>query len=166
VTYLVTFSCYASHLHGDPLGSVDRNHNLPGSRARGDEPALLGFERKHLTQAPYLLDEPRRAIVLSAIQSVCQYRGWKLFAAHVRQNHVHIVVDLGCVPERAAQDFKAYGSRALNRASLDWPERKRWARHSSARLLPSREARQRAIHYVAANQGETMALYVAEERTP
>jgi hypothetical protein len=70
------------------------------------------------------------------------------------------------VPDRAAQDFKAYGSRALNGASLDAPERKRWARHSSARLLPSREARERAIHYVAANQGETMALYVAGERTP
>jgi len=132
----------------------------------GDEPALLAFEREHLTQPPYLLDEPRRSIVLSAIQSVCEYRGWKLFAAHVRQTHVHVVVHICCTPERAAQDFKAYGSRALNGASLDSPERKRWARHLSARLLPSREARERAIHYVAASQGETMALCVAEERTP
>jgi hypothetical protein len=36
---------------------------------RGDEPALLAFERKNLMQAPYLLEEPRRAIVLAAIQS-------------------------------------------------------------------------------------------------
>jgi REP element-mobilizing transposase RayT len=74
---------------------------------RGDEPALLAFERKHLIQPPYLLDEARRAVVLGAIQSVCQYRGWKLFAAHVRQNHVHVVVDICGVPDREAQDFKA-----------------------------------------------------------
>jgi REP element-mobilizing transposase RayT len=166
VTYLVTFSGYGAHLHGDPGGTVDRNHNQPGSPVRGDEPALLHFERQRLTQRPYLLDEPRRAIVLAAIQSVCRYREWKLFAVHVRQNHVHVVVDICCVPDRAAQDFKEYASRSLNKTSLDSPGRKRWARHSSARLLPNRAARERAIHYVAANQGDPMALFVAEERTP
>jgi len=32
VTYLITFACYGSHLHGDESGSVDRNHNVPGHR--------------------------------------------------------------------------------------------------------------------------------------
>jgi REP element-mobilizing transposase RayT len=133
---------------------------------RGDEPTLLHFEQKRMIQRPYLLDEPRRAIVLAAIQSVCRYREWKLFAVHVRQNHVHVVVDIRCLPDRAAQDFKEYASRSLNKTSLDAPGRMRWARHSSVRLLPNRAARERAIHYVAANQGDPMALFVAEERTP
>jgi hypothetical protein len=166
VTYLVTFSCYGAHLHGDPGGTVDRDHNQPGSPTRGDEPALLHFEKKRMIQRPYLLDERRRAIVLTAIQSVCRYRGWKLFAVHVRQNHVHVVVDICCVPDGAAQDFKEYASRSLNKTSLDSPGRVRWARHSSVRLLPNPAARELAIRYVAANQGGQMALFVAEERTP
>jgi len=37
LTYLITFSCYGSHLHGSENGSVDRDHqsdqrSLPCSR--------------------------------------------------------------------------------------------------------------------------------------
>jgi len=30
--YFITFSCYGTHLYGDESGSVDRQHNVPGSR--------------------------------------------------------------------------------------------------------------------------------------
>jgi hypothetical protein len=166
MTYLITISCYGARLHGDPRGSVDRNHNQPGSPACADEPLRVRFERAEMIQAPYRLDEARRAVVLFAIRSVCEYRRWELFAAHIRQSHLHVVTDVSCVATQAAQDFKEYASRFLNRASLDSPGRKRWARHSSARLLPNQRARMAAIHYVVANQGEPMALWVPGESTP
>ena len=31
VTYLITFACYGWHLHGDPFGSIDPAHNVPGT---------------------------------------------------------------------------------------------------------------------------------------
>jgi hypothetical protein len=30
--YFITFACYGVRLHGDEAGSVDRHHNLIGSR--------------------------------------------------------------------------------------------------------------------------------------
>jgi hypothetical protein len=36
--YLITFACYGCHLHGDPSGSVDRHHNLPGGRLSEADP--------------------------------------------------------------------------------------------------------------------------------
>jgi hypothetical protein len=166
VTYLITFSTYGSHLHGDARGSVDPKHNQVGSRLIGERPGLERFERSEMTQAPYLLDDQSRAMVLEAIKGVCEFRGWYLFAVHARSNHVHVVVDVECSSERAAADFKAYASRALNRARLNAVRRKRWTRYSSIRLLASPEARERAIHYVAVNQGEPMALFVAGWRAP
>jgi len=119
-----------------------------------------------MTQSPYLLDDRSRTIVLDSIVRVCEFRGWQLLAAHARSNHVHIVVGVECHPDTAAADFKGYASRSLNQASLDAPGRKRWTRYSSVRLLPSPAARERAIHYVAAKQGDEMALFVAGVRAP
>jgi REP element-mobilizing transposase RayT len=48
-----------------------------------------------MTDPPYLLDLPRANVVLAAIQEVCRFRKWDLIAAHVRSNHVHLIVD-GC----------------------------------------------------------------------
>lgn len=166
VTYLITFSCYGAHLHGDERGSVDPDHNQLGSPMLPAKDGLLRYEQDHMTQLPYLLDEPRRSIVLSAIESTCRYRGWQLHAAHVRQNHIHVVVSCECAPEKTALAFKAYASRSLNQASLDSPDRKRWTRHFSIRLIGDLAARERAIRYVATKQGEPMTLFVADERAP
>lgn len=62
--------------------------------------------------------------VLDAMQNVCIHRGWGLIAAHVRENHVHVVADLDVDPSRAIGDLKAYASRALNEATRlehRWP---------------------------------------------
>ena len=47
-------------------------------------------------------------------RSNCAYRGWNLLAAHVRSNHVHIVVEAEAQPERNMNEFKSYASRELN----------------------------------------------------
>ena len=67
LTYLITFSCYGCHLHGNEAGSVDRNHNLPGSRLDDADPVRNAAERLRMAQAPYCMDEKRREAVLSAL---------------------------------------------------------------------------------------------------
>jgi hypothetical protein len=74
------------------------------------------------------------------------------------------VVEVACLPEEAAKDFKEYSSRALNRAGLDSRFRKRWSRSDSARRILDRDALGRAIHYVVEKQGEPMAVFVAPRR--
>ena len=61
-------------------------------------------------------------------------------------------------------ELKSYASRELNRVCKDGPNRRRWARHGSTRWLWKDQDVQEAIRYVAEQQGEPMALFVAEQR--
>jgi REP element-mobilizing transposase RayT len=161
VTYLITFACYGAHLHGDESGSVDRNHNLPGSRVLEPHHTRASLAGHAMSQPEYEMDQCRREAVLSAIVERCTERGWSLFTAHVRTNHVHVVLSSDAAPERIMNDLKSYASRVLNRAGLDAPDRKPWARHGSTRWLHDRDNVSAAIRYVAEKQGEPMAVFVA-----
>ena len=160
--YFITFACYGARLHGDESGSVDRHHNLPGSRMLGSDSQRASFERQSMPQPPYWLDREGRAAVLAALRGHCVHRGWSLLAAHVRTNHVHAIVEADVRPEKIMNEFKSYASRELNRLDRDGADRKRWARHGSTRWLWKDEDLQHAIQYVAGEQGEPMALFIAE----
>ena len=164
MTYLITFACYGAHLHGDETGSVDRMHNQPGSRAIAADRGRVNLERRLMDQSPYVMDQARRDAVLASLLERSLQRGWNLLAAHVRANHVHVVIVADVVPERILNDLKAYASRVLNRLSLDAPDRKRWARHGSTRWLAEAESVVAAIQYVIEKQGEPMAVYVAPDQ--
>ncbi len=163
MVYLITFACYGSHLHGDAAGSVDRNHNLPGSPAVVPDPVRVRYVFAQMDQPAYSMDEDRRRVVLAALVARCPDRGWKLLAAHVRSNHVHVVIDADARPERVMNDLKSFASRKLNETDFENTDRKRWARHGSTRWLWKRENVVAAIDYVLHKQGEPMAFYEATE---
>jgi len=163
VTYLITFACYGCHLHGDESGSVDRAHNLPGSRMAAGDPKRVSAEQRLMRQRPYSMDGRRRKVVLAALVERCSQEGWKLLAAHVRTNHVHVVVYGEATPERMLNDLKSYASHCLNQARLDQGARKRWARHGSTRWLWKPENVSTAIRYVVDEQGEPMSFFEASE---
>ena len=117
------------------------------------------LDAENMNQAAYVLDEIRRGAVLNAIQQVCAYRAWILLAAHVRTNHVHVVVEADPLPEKVMNDFKTYASRGLNKMKIDLPDRKRWSRHGSTRYLWNPLQIAAAMHYVTAEQGEPMSVY-------
>jgi len=85
-------------------------------------------------------------------------------AAHVRTNHVHIVVEASTTAMRVVHHCKAYSSRALNIARVDPPGRLRWTRGFNMLSLRGADAIERAVRYVI-DQGDPMALYVEESRT-
>ncbi len=161
--YPITFACYGSHLHGSESGSVDREHNAPGTPILEVDSARATAESERMDQIPYGLDQIRRDTVLEAIQEVCPHRGWSLLAAHVRSTHVHTVVETEVPPERVMSDFKAYASRRLNRMRLDEPNRKRWARHGNPRWLWKPRHVSAAIQYVVAEQGDAMSVFESHE---
>jgi REP element-mobilizing transposase RayT len=160
--YFITFACYDTHLHGDESGIVDRHHNMHGSPFAEASPQRRAVKLEQMDQEPYSLDRQRRAAVLSALREVCQHRSWNLLAAHVRTNHVHVVVEGDVRPEMIMNTFKKYASRGLNNLGIDEPDRKRRARHGSTRWLFKDENVQEAIRYVVSGQGEPMEVYLAE----
>jgi REP element-mobilizing transposase RayT len=163
VIYLITFVCYGCPLHGSESGSVDQEHNVPGTPILEVDSARAADERKRMDQAPYDLDQIRRDAVLEAIQEVCARRGWNLLAAHVRSNRVHTVAEAEVPPERVMHDFKTYASRRLNCMRLEEPDRRRWARHGSTRWLWKPQHVSAAIQYVVAEQGDAMSVFESHE---
>ncbi len=161
--YLITFACYGCHLHGEESGSVDRHHSLPGSRLIDADRKRVLAERQRLEQPPSAMDSSRRETVLTALRERCSDRQWSLLAAHVRTNHVHIVVAADARPERVMNDLKSYASRCLNRLGLDEPDRKRWARHGSTRWLWKPQNVSAALRYVVDEQGHPMSVFEALE---
>jgi len=122
------------------------------------DPGRATTELQNRCQTVYRMEDSRRQVVLAALRERCQQQNWMLLAAHVRSNHVHMVVDAEVSPERVMNDIKAYASRRLNEVRLDGPDRKRWARHGSTRWLWNREHVSAAIHYVVEEQGDAMAV--------
>ena len=115
-----------------------------------------------MDQETYSLDTNRRVTILASLREVCLHRGWRLHAAHVRTNHVHVVVEADVHPEMVMNTFKSSASRSLNHSAIDQPNRKRWARHGSTRLLWKDEDVQEAIRYVISGQGEPMEVYLGD----
>ena len=159
LAYFITFTTYGSWLHGRESGSVDRAHNAPGTPLLPNCPEREEVDRARLRQTPYLLDEPRRTIVLRTVCEVAAHRRWKLWAVHVRSNHVHIVVTAADAPEKVMSDFKAWASRRLREAFDESSDRDRWTQHGSTRWLDTEASLAGAIAYVVDEQGEQMACY-------
>lgn len=121
----------------------------------------MAFELRLMDQPPYQMDEPRRQAVLEGIVDRCNRHDWSLLAAHVRSNHVHIILEGQDKPEFMMTELKCGSSRRLNDLGFDHPIRKRWARHGSTRRLLSHESVLGAISYVLEGQGEAMSTFSA-----
>ena len=159
MVYLLTFGCYGHWLPGDERGSVDRTRGEHRGGPIAPSPALVDHSRHAMSTSCFTLSLPDARVVLQAIREVCTFRGWGVLAVHVRATHVHAVADLPGEPGDALRDFKAYASRAMNRAH---GARKHWSRGGSTRRLLTPEAINAAIRYVAEHQGNEMALFVAD----
>lgn len=112
-----------------------------------------------MDQSPYEMDEPRGQAVLEAIIQRCTREDWPLLAAHVRTNHVHVIVQAEETPEFVMPQLKSAASRRLNDLGFDNGSRRRWARHGSTRYLFNRESIEEATRYVLERQGGLMAHY-------
>lgn len=159
LAYFLTFTCYGTWLHGDERGSVDIGHNVPGTPTLAPNAERFAQEREQLNELPYELDAPRREITLRALCEIVRRKGWMLHAAHVRSNHVHIILTADSPPERIMNDLKTAASRALNKAYPAEQDCTRWTRHGSTRYLWKEEALAEKIRYVLDGQGAAMECY-------
>lgn len=156
LAYLITFHTYASWLHGNRKGSVDRDHNrpttdlLPPNKPRERAMALRSVS------AAVRLSKEQRACVEQAIIGVCEYKGWELQALHARTNHVHAVVTSSCRPERIMNAFKSWATRALRERGLVEAKARVWSRHGSTRYLWDAAAVHDACVYVVEGQGKAL----------
>jgi REP element-mobilizing transposase RayT len=164
LAYFITYHTHGTWLHGDERGSVDDEHNRPGTAvlpadARRHQAAAL--RKKHPAVE---LDEACRAIVERTIRAVVDHRGWTLHAVNVRTNHVHLVVGANVSPEKVMNDLKSWSTRRMVEAGLFERGRKAWTRHGSTKYLWNEAALDDACRYVVEGQG--IDLRKTEPRPP
>jgi hypothetical protein len=99
LAFLITFRTYGTWLHGDARGSIDRRHyHRYGTPAMPANKTVLDEEERTLKHSPVVLNRLQRSATKAAIEEVCAYRGYALYAINVRTNHVHSVVTAFCTP--------------------------------------------------------------------
>ena len=141
MTCLLTWPCYAKSV----------GLRLP--------PLLLEWRRNHCRYPPFLLGEELRREVLEAILEAAAAPRITLLAVHVRETHVHVVIDSNRSPSIVGKALKSAATRRLRARGLVDPARPIWADYLNVRPLRTREAILHAIHYVVEKQGSPMALW-------
>jgi REP element-mobilizing transposase RayT len=155
IAYFITFRTYGTWLHGDPRGSTSRHRNRYKSHHLPDTPEWLAVNKARMKREPLILTEAHRECVQQAIKETCLKRGWDLYAANARTNHVHSVASIGMAnPSIALNAFKANATRALREAGLYSSDMTPWADKGSERWLWTRAQVDRAVDYVLYSQGD------------
>jgi hypothetical protein len=159
--WLLNWTTYGSWLPGDPRGSVTtvrsgpgsgprRRHNLPGTPHEAPMPRLQRAAQAELKGPPIFLATDQANVLLAQFHETAAIRKWLLIAVAIMRNHAHVEVGVpgDPDPEVLLRDFKAYGSRALNKqwprpASDTW-----WTESGSKRKLKDDEAILGAARYI------------------
>jgi len=154
LAYLITFRTFGTWLHGDPRGSTDRSHNTYGAPHLAADGDLQARRMASMRQQPLVLTVEQRRIVEATLRDVCAHRSWALFAANVRTNHVHAVVEAKASPERMLIDFKAWSTRRLVERGALAHDSRVWSRHGSTCYLWCAESVESSCEYIVHAQEE------------
>ena len=153
IAYFLTWTTYATWLHGDDRLSVDRHRNRPGSSFIPPDQRHRTWSRSNAQGEPVVLSQEERRVLHRAIETCAARRGWKMLALNVRTNHVHCIVQASArTPERVMNDFKVWGTRSLRDAGLRGPQERIWTRHGSTRWINDEAGLLAAMEYVLNEQ--------------
>ena len=173
--WLLTWSCYGARLPGDERGFVGRVrerreggapghrrvHNRLDTEFDAGKPELRRAARARMTDPPIRLPPAAARPLLNQFAGTAAVRGWRCLAAAVMADHVHLLVGVTADPDPDAllRDFKAYGSRTLNRL---FGRRRWWADSGSTRKKATPEEVLIAAKYVR-DQPFPLAVRLAAE---
>ena len=156
LAYFITFTTYGTWLHGDERGSILRKDNH--TRLIAECTPLRRHETGMLKSKPVILSRGDRNAVISTIIKHCQIRKWKLYAAHVRTNHVHIIVKSNVSINDTASQFKQWSTRILKESGFE--SLPVWTKGSSRKYIFTEDKLREKVHYVAYEQGKMLEHYI------
>jgi REP element-mobilizing transposase RayT len=147
LAYFLTWTTYGTWLPGDERGWVHHSGKARGISRREGEPSLKEAAERALKTSPVVFSPEDRTLVESQIRETCRFRGWTIHALEVRTNHIHIVLTArNAMPEKAMDDLKAWGTRALNQRHGKRPSW--WTRGGSKRWINTDDSLATVIQYV------------------
>jgi REP element-mobilizing transposase RayT len=178
-TWLLSNTTYGTWLPGDRRGSVTSvrdlrpedeptplrfEHDIPGEPWEDEVPGLYRSALERMNGPPIYLDLEKAEALLAQFQETAGFRGWTLRAVAIMANHFHLVVEVpdDPAPRKLLADFKAYGSRTLNRRYGKPPSETWWTDKGSKRKLRDEQAVANAIHYVLYKQWRPLVVWSPE----
>jgi len=178
-SWLMSNTYYGTWLPGDVRGSVTSvrdlraedtpsefrfEHDIPGTPWEDALPELHQAAEAQMKGPPIHFDLQMAEIVLAQFQETAGYRQRILRAVSIMYNHLHFVVQVEDDPDprRMLADFKAYGSRALNRRYGKPPSETWWTTKGSKRKLKDDDALAAAIYYVLYKQPNPLLVWSPE----
>ncbi|MBY0524792.1 MAG: transposase [Gemmataceae bacterium] len=177
--WLLTNTTYGTWLPGDPRGSVTSvrdlrpddeatpfriEHDLPGEPWEDSLPGLYHSALGQMKGPRIYLDLLKAETLLAQFQETATFRGWTLRAVALMINHFHLVVQVPEDPDprKILADFKAYGSRVLNRRYGKPKSETWWTENGSKRKLPNQCALDSAINYVLYKQPRPLVVWSSD----
>ena len=174
--WLLTWTTYGTWLPGDSRGFVSNIRispgpeirlNIPGTPTAPPMPELREHVELSLSAPPVILIRQHADELLSQFHETAGFRNWLLIGVAIMSSHVHVVVGVmgDPDPEAVLRDFKAYGSRRLNRR---WGKPKSetwWTESGSKRRLKTDDSVLRAMRYVR-DQESPLLVWIRPEFVP
>ena len=157
--YIITFRTYGTWLHGDKRGSVDRKNNIFLTAKIKSNLNFHNVMHNLCKESAFIMNAAERETVLQSIIDTCNYSQWHLYAAHVRSNHLHIVLKSEKEPEKIAISLKAYATRYLKKHYPQLMRERFWSQGASTGYIYQSDFLFRAIQYAIEEQGKEMARY-------
>jgi len=144
LAYFVTWTVYGTHLQGAETG-----WRKYGQGFKQPQPLLSAWHAKHLKYSIQLLDDKARYLVELAIAKHCAIRGWHLWIANARTNHVHVVVAAAAHRGNIVRDqLKANSTRAIRDSAPTFRDRPVWTEGGDWKCVNTEEELHRVIEYV------------------
>ena len=157
--YFITFTTYGNWMHGDARESIDPKHNQFLTPRIKQNKNLQNNMREKMRGQIIILNELQRETVLKSIIHASNHYHWRLYAAHVRTNHIHILINAMEKPDRVTTKIKSFATRFLKTHHPEIPIQKLWARGKSARYVWDLAFLSIVHNYIIEEQGKKMACY-------
>ena len=148
IGFFITWTVYGTFLQGD-----ERWWNKRNAGEQAPQPLLEQWHRDRLKYDVILLTPKHRKVVEREIASHSDHRGWKLWVANARTNHVHVVVTAsGFAGDKVRDQLKANCTRGLREIDDGFVDRPVWTTKGDVEFLKKDEDLEKAIEYAGEAQ--------------
>jgi REP element-mobilizing transposase RayT len=136
LAYHITFGTYGTRLHGDPRGTVDREHNQFGEPILGPDPERQREEASRLNFEPVYFTLEQREFIESVIPSICERGGWQYVICAAGPDHVHVCLSAPDIPgDRIETWLKRWLTEQLSARWPLLPGARWWAKNGSVKWI-------------------------------
>lgn len=148
LAYHITWGTYGTRLHGDPRGTVDRQHNQVDSPILAYDQHRWSVEKERLRFPPVRFTRDQMLFIESIVPDICQQGYWAHRASAAGSDHVHIIVSSQHEPQTIPRLLKRWLGQEFSR-KYPLPEGATWwSECGSIRWISDESYFRNAVKYV------------------